>query len=214
MLLKKINVVVFSLVLTVLSGCASFEKAELSKVTELPDVSQYENKPSAYVDLTFYRGLPNENPVEVSQAIPQVRPVVDNAFKNSDLFKDYTFDESSEDEHDYTIKINIYNHADNGVAAVSGFITGFTLGLIPGSATDNYTLELQAIDGDGRVLSKYSNKDSIQTWIGIWFIPAMGNTPEKAMGGTLENQVKTALKELIESGVMKYSYLKYLDSNV
>lgn len=210
---RKMKILALSFVLVAVSGCAAFQEEELARVKELPDTSQYKNKPSAFVDLTFYRGLPSENPVEISQAKEKLTPVVDNAFKNSQLFSNHTFDPSTKAEQDYTIEVNIYNHGNEQLAFISGFITGFSLGVIPGAVTDNYTLELKAIDKDGRVLSELTNKDSITTWGGIWFIPVMSNTPDKAINGTLENQILTALKELIESGVMKYSYVNYLLSS-
>jgi hypothetical protein len=209
---KKIKLLAVSLVLIAVSGCASFEKEQLARVTDLPDTSQYQNKPSVFVDLTFYHGLPEQSPVEVSKAREIVLPGVKKAFENTNFFSHYTFDPSAKTEQDYTIKIKVYNHANQGPAAISGFISGFTFGIIPGTATDNYLMELEAVDKQGSTLSKHSNSDAIQTWIGIWFIPMMGYTPEKALVSTLENQVTTALKELVENDKIKYSFHRRLST--
>ncbi len=163
------------------------------------------NKPSIYVDLSVFRGLPDKKPSELEKAKDKFLPFVQNAFNKSGLFSSYTFDEKVKSDQDYTIEIDIYNHGNEALAFLSGFITGYSLGVIPGAATDNYTLNLKAKDSTGRVLSELSNKDSVQIWVGLWFIPVMNKTPGKAIGSTLENQILTALKELFENGVMKYS---------
>ena len=203
------RIVVFLLILILVSGCAAFPKEELARVGDLPNTSQYKHKPSAFVEVVFYHGLPDKNPTELSQVKDKIVPMVEGAIKKSGLFSSYTLDASAKSEQDYTIKINIYNHSDNeGAAFVMGFISGFTFGVIPATGTDNYTLKLQAIDKEGRALGEYQNKDAIQTWVGIWFIPVMGNTIEKAVNTTLENQIMVALKELLESGKLKYSSTK------
>jgi len=206
----KIKNITLALVVVMITGCASFEKKELTRLDTLPDVSQYENKPSVYVDVKFYRGMPGDRSMEMSQVTEKLIPIVERAVEKSALFSQYTFDESQNTEHDYVIRMNVYNHGNVAAASISGFITGFTFGVIPGAATDNFTLDMEAVDRNGRFLSSFSNKDSMTTWFGLWFIPMMGNTPDKAVDGTLENQVMTALKELIESGVMKYSYRNHL----
>ena len=46
-LLRAIGIIAVS----VLAGCASFPKEYVAKVDQMPDVSQYQNKPSVYIDL-------------------------------------------------------------------------------------------------------------------------------------------------------------------
>jgi hypothetical protein len=198
---------IFATALLSLSGCASFEKEQLTRVENLPDVSQYTNKPTIFVDFSFYNGEPDSNHSENTQAKTQLEPVITQAIEKTGLFSKYSFDKDKAGSSDYTITVNVYNHGNKGAAFASGFLTGFTFGVIPGSATDNYTVSVEAIDKNGNVLSKHVNDDAVQTWIGIWFIPMMGNTPQKAISNTLENQIVTALVELFNDSVFQYSLL-------
>lgn len=210
------NMLLLTSIITFLcmAGCATFERSELTRINKLPDVSQYENKPSVFVDFSFLAGLPSENPSEIVKTTQELQPLVQEAFIDSKLFESVTFDSSVKDKQDYTIQIKVFNHGSSMSAGVSGFVTGYTLGLVPGSATDNYTLELKAINKDGGVINEYSNRDSVKTWVGIWFLPVMANTPKKAISSTLDNQIKVALKELIESRSLEYSFIKQLFLNV
>lgn len=187
------------------SGCASFRNNEVADVGALPDVSHYQQKPSVFVETHLYHGDPASPVIEILHNKEKIQGMVQGCFESSSLFSKYSFDAAEKDNVDYAIRIDIYNHGDLGAAAVLGFISGFTFGVIPAAATDNYTLEAKLIDKSGAVVSKVSNKDSITTWIGIWFIPAAANTPEKAFTGTLENQLRSVLKELVESGKLQYS---------
>lgn len=188
-----------------LSGCASFEQGRVPKVTSMPNVSQYENKPSVYVDFSFFRGKPGGAPTEISNVGEKLRSVVSAAIKKTELFSQVDFTQRDAANIDYTVSVNVYNHGNEAGAAVSGFIAGFTFGVIPGMATDNYVVEIEVKDNLGNVLSKRVNRDSIDTWIGIWFIPQMSNTPEKAMTNVLQNQISSALIDLFNEGVFKYS---------
>ena len=194
-----------------LAGCASFPQQEVAQAGAMPDVSQYQHKPSVYVDFRFFRGKPGDNstPVELPQAKAQLHPMIERVLSDSHLFSSYTFDEFQKDKTDYTIKIYAYNHGNAGLAAIGGFITGFTFGVIPTAVTDQYTVTVAAVDKNGAAVKDLTNHDEVTTWLGLWLIPAMGKTPAKAVNITLENQVKSALKELVESGSLKYSWLTH-----
>ncbi len=87
------------------------------------------------------------------------------------------------------------------------FISGFTFTIIPALGTDQYTMSLEALDPQGQALSKGSNHDAINTWLGIWFIPMMAYTPKEAVADTFTRQVNALLKQMVESNHLKYSAL-------
>lgn len=190
-----------------LSGCASFPQEEITQVQSMPNVSKYKNKPSVYVDFKFFRGNPGAtNALEVSSVKETHSDTVKKIVTDTGLFSSVTLDEFKQKETDYTVSLHLYNHGDTGGAAVSGFITGFTLGIIPGAATDNFTLMAKITDRKNHIIASTKNKDSVTTWVGLWFIPVMGNTPEKAINATFENQIRSALKTMILKGKYKYSF--------
>jgi len=191
-----------------LSGCASFRNNELAEVGKLPDVSHYANKPAVFVETHLFRGDPGQASLEILSTKEKLNTALKRTLDESAMFSKYSFDEKDRATSDYVIRLDIYNHGNVGLAAVAGFISGLTLTVIPAAATDNYTLQAKLLDNKGNLISTSTNKDSITTWIGIVFLPMAGSTPEKAIFGTLENQVKAVLKELIESGKLKYSVLQ------
>ena len=206
---KSINVSVFVFLVSVLmSGCASYEQNRLERLSAYPDVSMYENKPSVYVDLNLYIGEPGKRPTRVQNMHDDFVAIFEGAIEDSGLFREYTFDASDMDEVDYTLALDVYNHGNQGLAFITGFITGYSFGVIPSAATDNYTLVLKALDKNGNNLAEEQNDDAIRTWMGIWFLPVSSNTPQKAVTKTLENQLKVALNELIKSNALKYSAIK------
>ena len=187
-----------------ISSCASFEKNELprSSLITTSNTSNLLNKPTAYVDLTFYSGQPDNTNTKQYASMKRVMPIIKNTIDQSSIFKSISFDKNQSQNVDYTIKIDIYNHGDD-FAVISGFISGLSLGIIPGTATDNFTLDLSIIDRSGNIIKKLRNKDSIQSWIGIWFLPSTSNTFEKALNNTIENQITFALNKLIETKILK-----------
>jgi len=207
---KKLVYILAACSLIALSGCASFRNNEVANIEKLPDVSQYAKKPSVFIEPHFYRGEPGNAQLEILAIKEKINGVIGKTLSESALFSNYSFDEKDRAGSDYVIQLKIYNHGNNGLAAVAGFISGLTLTVIPAAATDNYTLEAKLLNNTGSVINSSTNKDSITTWIGIIFLPMAGLTPEKAMSGTLDNQLKAVLKELVESGKLKYSYLHNL----
>lgn len=189
----------------VLTGCASFSNNEVAEVQSMPDVSQHRNKPSAFVQVRFYRGDPGATEDEIPLARFEAQKWVEKVLNESGLFSKYSFDEAARQEADHALNIDIYNHGNVGAAAASGFITGATLFLVPAPSTDNYTVEASLADNTGTVISKVTNKDSITTWFGLWFVFSIGHTPDKAIAQTVENQLRAVLVELVRSGKLKYS---------
>lgn len=208
--MKKLLTLAMAAAIATLSGCASFPKEQLPLVQEMPDASHFRNLPSVYVDFDFYRGEPNNSPSDVDRAEPDLRPMIEEVMNESNLFSKVSFSEFNKSNMDYTLQLRIYNHGPVAAAAVGGFITGFTFGVIPSAATDNFTVVLEVLDNNNEEKSLYKseNTDAITTWLGIWFIPVMNHTPIKAVNASLENQIKQALKEAFESRTMEYTALQ------
>jgi len=190
-----------------LSGCASFTKDEVAPVN-LPSMSSYSNKPNVYVDFDFYQGAPKSaSAVEIPQARDMLKPELQKVLSDSGLFGRVTLDEFQKQPGDYNLRLKVYNHPPGGGQLVMSFISGLTMTIIPTMVTDQYTMSLEALDQQGLAISNASNHDSINTWMGIWFVPLMGNTPKAAISDTFSRQVNALLKQMVESKSLKYSAL-------
>ncbi|AZD01618.1 MULTISPECIES: hypothetical protein [Pseudomonas] len=190
-----------------LTGCASFTKDEVATV-DLPSMSSYANKPNVYVSFNFYQGEPQSaSAVEVPQARDMLKPQLQKILSDSGLFGRVTLDEFQKQPGDYNLRLKVYNHPPGGGQMVMAFISGFTFTIIPTMATDQYTMSLEALDPQGQAVSSSSNHDGINTWMGIWFVPLMGNTPKAAVSDTFTRQVNALLKQMVERNSLKYSAL-------
>ena len=207
---RKIITLCASALILGLAGCASFPQNQIAPVTDMPSVTQYTHKPSVYFDVRFFRGnpdTPNAQPAEVGGAESMARSVVEKQAHDSGLFSSYSFDQSKQADADYTIQLYYYNYGSQGAAFAAGFITGFTFGVIPTAATDHYTLRASLTAKGSTAPQTLSSQDSMSTWIGLWFIPMMGHTPQKGVQSTLGNMTLAAFKQMITSGQLKYSVL-------
>lgn len=190
-----------------LGGCASFTKDEVAPVT-LPSMANYANKPNVYVDFDFYQGEPKSaSAVEVPQARDQLKPQLQKILADSGLFGRVTLDEFEKQPGDYSLRLKMYNHPPNAGSMVLAFISGLSMMIIPAYGSDQYTLSLEAQDGQGQAVTTASNHDAVGTWIGIWFIPLMANTPKDAVTDTFTRQVNALLKQMVDNNNLKYSAL-------
>ncbi|MFJ4067267.1 hypothetical protein ACIPW4_18495 [Pseudomonas sp. NPDC089996] len=188
-----------------LGGCASFTKDEVAQV-ELPSMTGYSNKPNVYVDFDFYQGDPGSTRAnEMPQARDMLKPELKRAFNESGLFGRVTFDEFEKQPGDYSLRLKVYNHAPSGGQLVLAFISGLTFTVIPALATDQYTMSLETLDEHGVSLAANQNHDAINTWMGIWFLPLVGNTPKAAVTDTFNRQVNALLKNWVDNNRLKYS---------
>jgi hypothetical protein len=185
------------LALAGLGGCASFPQYQVPQLTQMPDASHVAQKPTVVIDVKQYFG---EDPgTEMRAAEDIVRPMVTKAILESGLV-----DPSAHalgDKTDLQIDVSIHDVGEMGAAMVSGFLCGFTLGIIPGEATDNYKVSVKiSSSSTGKEVTTVVNEDAIHTWTGWIFLPMAGNTPANAVQDTLTNQVRTALKTAFEAG--------------
>ncbi|UFH50266.1 hypothetical protein [Pseudomonas sp. KNUC1026] len=187
-----------------LSGCASFTQDEVAPVT-LPSMSSYANKPDVYVDFNFYQGDPAGSATELPQVRDALKPELKRTLSNSALFGRVGFDAFDKQPGDLRLRLKVYNHAPGGGQVALGALSGLTLGLIPAMATDQYTMTLETLDAQDQPMSKASNHDSIHTWIGIWFLPAMGHTVQAAFNDTFDRQVNALLKGWADSHRAQYA---------
>lgn len=196
---------VWAVMVLALAGCASFPGEEVAE-TKLPSMANYEQRPGVFVDFTFYRGeAGSAKAVEVPQGRDMLKPQLEAALRDSGLFSRYTLDQFQKQPGDYTLKLNVYNSGSEGAATVSGMITGFTLGIIPGSSKDEYTMTLQVLDAQGQPVKVGENHDSVRTWMGLVFIPMMAYTPADAINDSFRRQLNALLKQLLDQQVLKYA---------
>ncbi|MHA6494666.1 hypothetical protein ACX0MV_15675 [Pseudomonas borbori] len=200
----KLKMLGMALALT-LAGCASFPGDQVAETT-LPSMAAYQQRPSVFVDFSFYQGKAGDaKAVEVPQARDMLKPQLEASLRDSGLFSRYTLDEFQKQPGDYTLKLKVYNSGSAGAAMVSGMISGFTLMVLPATAKDEYTMTLQVLDADNQPVLANQNYESVRTWMGLIFIPMMAYTPAEAINDSFRRQLNALLKQVIDQQVLKYA---------
>lgn len=204
----KLKMLGMALVL-VLTGCASFPGDKIPE-TQLPSMASYQQRPSVFVDFTFYQGKAGDpKAIALPQARDMLKPQLEATLRDSGLFSRYTLDEFQKQPGDYTLKLDVYNSGSTGAAMIGGFISGFTLLVIPATVKDEYAMTLQVLDPEGQPVSNERNDESIRTWIGLVFIPMMGYTPAEAVNDSFRRQLTALLKQMVERQALKYAQIPF-----
>ena len=83
------------------------------------------------------------------------------------------------------------------------FMTGFTLGLIPSSATDSFTWKTTFRDGSGGVRGVIEKQASATMWMEILLIFGLPfATPGEAVRGTLQDLNRSTIQDALEKGYL------------
>jgi len=174
----------------VFSGCATFPNSEVAVVNAFPKLAEGNSRPSVFVPKNSHGGLWVMRKKEIA-----------NILNASGLFGKVSYDPQDLDALDYTLSVELRRQRSFYFAWYMA--TVLSLHIIPSRETNHYTQVVTLKDLSGNVIASTSNKDSVSTWIGIWFIPWCFNTWTGAVSQTLDNQVKAALLELANNGYLQ-----------
>ena len=194
------------LLASLVTGCASFPEYRTPKVeTTAINKESIRNKPSVYMPLKYLSNLSSgdeKSNTESVTPLPRVRRIVEKTANELAIFQSFTFESFQAKNMDYVLEIEMLNYGSKGKAMAAGFITGFTLFLVPSAATDNFKLTAKLYDKNSNLIKTYSYDDAVTTWFGIWFIPVAGYTPTNAMENLWENMIKTLFRDLIKDNML------------
>jgi hypothetical protein len=185
-----------------LSGCSlSIPANKLPTLGKLPDRSAMPDRPSAFLDVRFLGDFSGgEKPAfEHPPATAKFRELVDKITQESGLFSRYTFEPG---DTDYRIKMDMLDYGSAGAAVAAGVVSGATLGIIPGAATDNYRLTVTVVDRNGNALKTYEFEDAVQSWVGIWFVPGVAGRTEDVFPAVFENMLRHAYQKICDDKLL------------
>jgi hypothetical protein len=185
--------------LTVAAACTSVP-SRIHEPSSIQNLSVRGSKPSVYLDVKFISGKPGEgNPLELPAVRPTVQRAVERVIDRGGVFSRYSFDPFDQDKMDRVVHLSFYNYGGGARADLAALLSGLTLGLVPTSATDHYTLVARVTETGQSIGPAQTSEGSITTKMGIWFVSGMNDTLEKAADATFEDLTHDALKKLIDS---------------
>ena len=154
------------------SGCASFPGREI------PDYAYTDlaPAPAEKICLRVLETVPEENRQMFEESIAVLE-------KSGFFSKAPEHCTSTGNTVHYALSVKFKNDLKTGnmaVALVSGFISGFTLTLIPAYGRDDFVMTAE-IKADGQLLKKYVYKDHINTWIHVTMLFEMSGHRPRAV---------------------------------
>jgi hypothetical protein len=178
------------------TSCASFSTNRLPKIADAPasnvkKVSLTYSHKSGH-DLT---GSRVESPAAVGQK--HAEPLV-TALNGSERFTSVSQGKGGAVHLD----VDMLNHGNGAGAAVSGFISGFSLFTIPGFATDHYKLTVTARSASGKS-RQYVLEDGVTT---VFWLPLIVATPfsfpTTVVPKVQENMYRNLIQNMENDGIL------------
>lgn len=180
----------------------SYRTGALPTVEQYRSLSSSREKPSAFIEVSCKTRSCNEYSLHDNVAAAQhFRGVLATVLDDSAAFKSYTFTESRGTNADLRIALELQMEEEG--SPVAAFLTGYSLGVIPSTSTESYTLIARVVDKSGKVLGSYEIRDSLRTWFHILLLPI---TPWKSQPQVqkqlLENLVRTFLVRMEKDEIL------------
>lgn len=145
------------------SGCAGFA-GKLPPTYTYDQIPRVEQKPAVSYDAKFL-ALGRENAPATQHLNEEVRKV----FLQSGVFSSF---EAAHGSGVYHISVKMETDTNEGLAFLSGFISGFTFLILPGYERDEVTLTVDVKRGND-LIKQYVYKDHIDIWVQILLVALM-----------------------------------------
>lgn len=180
--MKTHNVLLLSLTILYLNGCASF-RSDVNNATEFNQIIQQKNRVSVTFDFYHYyqsKGFDAIPKLMNYPGISSFNDIFKESLKNiSNISEFETFVNKSNDVEsqtrrrerdslinrtDYVIRIEIYREKSFAKHFLAGLLSSATLTVFPTSYNWNYTVNVTVLDKKNLVVGKYSRNADVTTW--------------------------------------------------
>lgn len=179
------------------SGCASFAGRELPIYTN-DQLSVPEKKISASYDVKAF-GPYGENTIVASKLDKKIQKVL----SAGPLFAELKSGSGQCDYH-YSFVFRNEGVPAMPITFLNGFISGFTLTVVPAFARDVFIITVDVKQGD-RVLKTYTYKDYMDSWIQLFLVfMTPFNWPPSVSSSIIDNMIMNFAHDFskdIQSGV-------------
>lgn len=176
-----------------LTACASFQGGDLKPVRDLPKT---DDKPSAQV-LFDYKAIINDRPQSSEKRKNRYHQQFITSLRKTDIFGEVG---KYVDEPDLTIDLSLIN--DGSFSQFGAFLSGATLTVIPGRATDRFMLNATITNQEGKKWSIHL-EERMNTWIHITLLPvAPFKWPGTVAKNIQENIARNLSQKMIEKNII------------
>ncbi len=165
--MKKLFTAILATALLTLTGCASYSNNSLPEVGQWPLAAPAEAKPSAQLQVESSYLFNDQNRAGGFNQ-DNLEKLLVKEFKDSGRFSAVT---TAKERSDVYVNVRVINHERGSTA--SAFITGFTFFIVPGRFKNEFTLQAQFKDADGKVLGTVEKSETVTTWMQLLLIFAV-----------------------------------------
>ncbi|MBU8901669.1 MAG: hypothetical protein KOO69_02905 [Victivallales bacterium] len=196
--------------LTLLTGCMSFNNSEVPLV---------ENKPPKFKPIVemklgkFIQTVNGKKGLKVGSNRSMGYNTLTNIlvhWKRKGLIKDYGTVGAFKEKADYILELS--GKRDEDMSFFGSFICGFTFFIIPSSTTMKYDLHLRLINQKTKVVYKQDVSDSFTMWMNIIFLPVL---PFSTVGiyNMFTDLSMYSYSEFEKQGAFNYSSKKLIENS-
>ncbi len=139
----------------IVSGCASFPGRELP-IYAYEQIPAMEKKIYASFDVKAF-GPRGENKKFEQRLEKEIQKILTQSLAFAQL-------EPNKNDGEYHYSFVYRDEGNEALAFLSGFISGFTLAVVPAYARDNYILSIDVKQGD-KLIKTYTYRDHMNSWI-------------------------------------------------
>lgn len=174
-----------------LSGCVSYSLHESAPVEGWPPLAgSSKTKPVVTVRFSPTPGFNDQQRARLG-ATEQFHGIILNTFAQSGRFERVTTQAQGSD-----LYVNAILGSYETGSKLSAVITGATLLLVPMTFRTSYTLEMIYRNGDGKVIGRTEQTESIQTWVQLFLVVAapFNTVPDKVVQRLTQRSVEEAIR--------------------
>jgi hypothetical protein len=180
------------------TGCASFRRGDVPATTPWPPAPSASKKS---VSLLLANGTTNMNG-KAADAPPAMvakwRELTKTAYSDSGLFSAVVPENTPSD-----IRAEVRINDEGTFSPVLSFLSGFTLTLLPSSATDRISMHTDFKNADGDVLATIEKSESMTMWTQFFLVFVMPfNWPGTVANDTFRDLSRATLAEAHAKGVL------------
>jgi hypothetical protein len=154
---------------SLLTGCIAVRGGDLTVSPQFPLVNGVSSK-SVVLSISGNVGSEDSTTPTHPQALQLIEGQAQRAYMDSTLFSHVSV---TKEPGDILAEIHVREDGSEALAFLSGFISGFSMGIIPGYANATLTMDTVFKNQFGNEIGSIKKSESVSIWIQLFLVFAM-----------------------------------------
>lgn len=189
--MKQLRTALLITSLLTLGGCISYTSGKLAEVQPWPPTASSAAKPTAYLKVEG-EYLYNDEPRAGGFNQAGLEKLILKQYKDSGLFSRVS---TGQQKSDLYISVKVSNHETASTAAA--FITGLTLFIIPGTASNQLNMQTEILNSSGDLIGSVEKQETITTWMQLLLVFALpfSESTDNVLGQLSQSSLDQAARQ-------------------